>query len=179
MKKRVLSVLLVMAMTAGLAAGCGSSDKKADTDTKKDADSGEKIVLNFWCHQNEAWTVYYKAMAEKFNKSQDKYEVKVTDYPFEAYNEKIQTSLASGKDGADILAVWGGMAPDFIKTDALSEVPEDLVAELESDYMEPTLGIYKKDGKYYGVPMEYNLEYGGMIVNKKMFEEKGLSYPTT
>lgn len=179
MKKRILSVMLVMAMTAGMAAGCGNSDKNTDSNAKKDNASGEKIVLNFWCHQNDAWTVSYKKMAEKFNKSQDKYEVKVTDYPFSAYSEKIQTSLTSAKDGADILAVWGGMAPDFIKTDALSEVPEDLVSELESDYMDPTLGIYKKDGKYYGVPMEYNLEYGGMIVNKKMFEEKGISYPTT
>lgn len=27
--------------------------------------------------------------------------------------------------------------------------------------------------------MEYNLEYGGMIVNKKLFDEAGLSYPET
>lgn len=27
--------------------------------------------------------------------------------------------------------------------------------------------------------MEFNLEYGGMIVNKKLFEEAGLSYPQT
>ena len=89
MKKRILSVMLVMAMTAGMAAGCGNSDKNTDSNAKKDNASGKKIVLNFWCHQNDAWTVSYKKMAEKFNKSQDKYEVKVTDYPFSAYSEKI------------------------------------------------------------------------------------------
>ena len=183
MKKRIVSVFLALAMTAGFLAGCGSSDskdtKKEETSDNSSASSEEKITLNFWCHQNEAWVVSYKKMAEKFNQSQDKYEVVVQDYPFSAYSEKIQTSLTSAKDGADILAVWGGMAPDFIKTDALAEVPADLVAELESDYMEPTLGIYQKDGKYYGVPMEYNLEYGGMIVNKKLFDENNLSYPQT
>ena len=29
MKKRILSVMLVMAMTAGMAAGCGNSDKNS------------------------------------------------------------------------------------------------------------------------------------------------------
>ena len=29
------------------------------------------------------------------------------------------------------------------------------------------------------MPLEYNLEYGGMLVNKKLFEEAGLDYPTT
>ena len=181
MKKKIVSVCLALAMTVGLLAGCGGNteENKKEETKKEETSSGEKITLNFWCHQNEAWTVSYKKMAEKFNASQDKYEVVVTDYPFGVLMEKIQTSLASSQDGADILAVWGGMAPDFIKTDALAEVPEDLVAEFESDYMDPTLGIYRKDGKYYGVPMEYNLEYGGMIVNKKLFDEGSYSYPQT
>ena len=50
MKKRILSVMLVMAMTAGMAAGCGNSDKNTDSNAKKDNASGKKSVLNFWCH---------------------------------------------------------------------------------------------------------------------------------
>lgn len=118
-------------------------------------------------------------MAEKFEKENPEYTVDVQDYPYDVYNEKIQTAITSSTAGPDIIAVWGGMAPNFIGTDALSEVPEDLAKELDEDYMEPTVGSYKKNGKYYGVPMEYNLEYGGMVVNKKLFDEAGLSYPTT
>ena len=73
MKRRVVSVCLALAMTVGLLAGCGNSDSK---NTKKEETSksstDEKITLNFWCHQNEAWVVSYKKMAEKFNASQDK-----------------------------------------------------------------------------------------------------------
>ena len=36
-----------------------------------------------------------------------------------------------------------------------------------------------KEGKYYGVPMEFNLEYGGMIVNKKLFDDSKIAYPET
>ena len=66
----------------------------------------------------------------------------------------------------------GRYGAELIGTDALSEVPEDLAKELDKDYMAPTVGSYKKNGKYYGVPMEYNLEYGGMIVNKSSFMKR-------
>lgn len=178
MKKKLLSVLLCTAMVASLVVGCGSKSESGNESEETEAE-GEKITLTFWCHENEPWVKAYKEMGEKFSEEHPEYVVEVQDYPFNVYNDKIQTALTSSTAGPDIIAVWGGMAPSFIKSDALSEVPEDLAAEMKEDYMEPTLGIYTKEGKYYGVPMEYNLEYGGMIVNKKLFDEAGLSYPET
>lgn len=172
--KRKAAVALALLLTASMFAGCGS-----DSGSEKDSKSEGKTTLTFWCHQNEPWVKSYEAMAEKFEKEHPEYTVEVQDYPYNVYNEKIQTAITSSTAGPDIIAVWGGMAPNFIGTDALSEVPEDLAKELDEDYMEPTVGSYKKDGKYYGVPMEYNLEYGGMIVNKKLFDESGIAYPTT
>lgn len=175
MKKKLVSVLLCVAMVASMAVGCGSkSDSKS-----KESDSDGKTTLTFWCHENEPWVKSYKAMAEKFEKENPEYTVEVKDYPFKVYNDKIQTALTSKTSGPDIIAVWGGTAPSFIESDALSEVPESLSKELSEDYLAPTTGIYTKEGKYYGVPMEFNLEYGGMVVNKKLFDEAGISYPTT
>ena len=169
--KRKAAAALALLMTVSMLAGCGSDG--GDKGKKSDG----KTTLTFWCHQNEPWVKSYEAMAEKFEKEHPEYTVEVQDYPYDVYNDKIQTAITSDTAGPDIIAVWGGMAPNFIGTDALSEVPEDLAKELDKDYMAPTVGSYKKNGKYYGVPMEYNLEYGGMIVNKKLFHEK--AYPTT
>ena len=174
MKKKLLSVLLCAAMVGSLAAGCGSKNDK------KDASDGDgKTVLTFWCHDNAPWVKAYKEMGKKFEKANPDYKVEVQEYPFEVYNDKIQTALTSSTSGPDIIAVWGGLAPSFIQSDALSEVPEDLSKELKEDYLAPTVGIYQKEGKYYGVPMEFNLEYGGMIVNKKLFDDAGISYTKT
>lgn len=184
MKRKLISVLLCTAMTAALAAGCGSdggsgSDSgSGDGEAKSDSSDG-KTTLTFWCHENEPWVKFYKEMAKKFEDANPDYKVEVQDYPFNVYNDKIQTALTSSTAGPDIVAVWGGTAPSFIESDALSEVPEDLVKEFEEDYMAPTLGIYQKEGKYYGVPMEFNLEYGGMIVNKKLFDDSKIAYPET
>ena len=171
--KRKAAAALALLMTVSMLAGCGSDG--GDKGKKSDG----KTTLTFWCHQNEPWVKSYEAMAEKFEKEHPEYTVEVQDYPYDVYNDKIQTAITSDTAGPDIIAVWGGMAPNFIGTDALSEVPEDLAKELDKDYMAPTVGSYKKNGKYYGVPMEYNLEYGGMIVHKKLFHEKGVAYTTT
>lgn len=182
MKRKWISVLLCASMVAALAAGCGSdagSDSDSgsgDSEGKKESSDG-KTTLTFWCHENEPWVKSYKEMAKKFEDANPDYTVEVQDYPFNVYNDKIQTALTSSTAGPDIVAVWGGTAPSFIESDALSEVPEDMVKELEEDYLAPTLGIYQKEGKYYGVPMEFNLEYGGMIVNKKLFGDT--PYPET
>jgi len=40
-----------------------------------------------------------------------------------------------------------------------------------------TLDGYAWEGKLYGFPNEYNLENGGVLVNKKMFEAAGVTYP--
>ena len=170
------------AMAAGASAaalsatGCGSSS--SDSSQSESSSDDGKTTLQFWCHENEVWTSSYESMAEKFENQHPEYHVEVTSYPYEVYVDKIQTALSSG-DCPDVIAVWGGMAPDFIGTDALSPVPDDLAEELNSDYLAPTVGIYKKDGVCYGVPEEFNLEYGGILVNKKLFDSTGLSYPTT
>ena len=175
MKKRVLSALLCVTMLATLVVGCGSSDKKAE-----DGKKTEKTKLTFWCHENEPWIKSYEAMAEKFEAEHKEYDVEVVSYPFKAYTEKIQTALtSSGKECPDIIAVWGGMAPSYIASDALAPVPEEMAKDIKEDYMEPAIGVYQKEGSLYGVAMEYNLEYGGMIVNKNLFDGAKLSYPTT
>lgn len=172
MKKKA-AIVLATVLSVSVLAGCGSQSE--GNNKKEDG----KTVLTFWCHQNEPWVKSYEKMAEKFEKENPEYDVKVQDYPYNVYNDKIQTAITSSTSGPDIIAVWGGMAPNFIGTDALSEVPETLAKQLDENYMASTVGSYKKNGKYYGVPMEYNLEYGGMIVNKKLFEKSQIAYPTT
>ena len=172
-KRSAAAIAVVLCLS--LLAGCSGGDKKSGSSSKED----DRTTLTFWCHDNEPWVKAYKEMAKKFEEANSEYKVEVQEYPYEVYNDKIQTALTSSTSGPDVIAVWGGMAPNFIKSDALSEVPADLSKEMDEDYMEPTVGIYQKDGKYYGVPMEFNLEYGGMIVNKKLFDEAGIAYPET
>lgn len=172
MFKRTLSAALVMALGVSLLAGCGSKKEEESA-------SDDKTVIKFWCHTNEPWIKSYETVIEKFEAEYPEYDVQLTDYPYEQYAEKIQTSLTSNDGAVDVIAVWGGAAPEFIETDALAAVPEDLEADIREDFLDPTIGIYEKEGKLYGVSMELNLALGGLLVNKTLFEEANLEYPTT
>ena len=62
MKKKFISALLCVAMTASLVVGCGSK-----SDDKKESSDG-KTTLTFWCHENEPWVKSYKKVAENSRK---------------------------------------------------------------------------------------------------------------
>lgn len=173
--KRVMASVLAASLSTIALAGCGSN---GSTEGSEEAES-DKTVINFWCHTNEPWIKSYEAVIEKFEEEYPEYDVKLTDYPYEQYSEKIQTSLTSNDGAVDVVAVWGGAAPEFIETDALAEVPEELEKDIREDYLEPAIGIYEKEGKLYGVSMELNLALGGLLVNKNLFDDAGLEYPET
>ncbi len=174
-RKRITALLLVVSMTAGLGLSACSGSESGESSSS----DGDKTTIQFWCHTNEAWNNAYQEMFDKFEEENPEYEVVMTDYPYSDYNQKIQTSLMSDSEGADVYQMWGGWELDFASTGALEPLPDDLREELLEDYFEPTYQAYEYEGEYYGIPTEFNLEYGGMIVNKPLFEEEGLEYPTT
>lgn len=186
--KKMLAAGLAGVMAVSILGGCGSSTQTTGTQTAADSSaqtdnigggSSGKTVIKFWGHQNEAWQIAYEDMIAKFEEAYPEYDVQSEYYPYNDFQTKIQTSLMAKGDGADVYAMWGGWALDFGSTGALAEVPEDMTKKLEDDFYQPAVAAYEYGGKYYGVPMEYNLEYGGMLVNKKLFDEAGCTYPIT
>lgn len=172
-----LAVLTAATVLNGCGSGTGSTGEVKDAGTQEGG--GEKTVIKFWAHQNEAWQIAYEEMIKKFEEAYPEYDVQSEYYPYNDFQTKIQTALMAQGDGADVYAMWGGWALDFGSTGALAEVPEELTADLGEDFYEPSVAAYEYEGKYYGVPLEFNLEYGGMLVNKRLFEEAGLEYPKT
>jgi len=160
--KKLLSMLLAVLMVCGLGLSA----------------SAEQTVVKFWSHINGAWNASYEGLIAEFEAANPDIKIEYTPFPYEEFEAKMQTAFI-GDGGADVYEVWGGWMLDFIDNGALSETPEAFVAELRGDVFAPVLGTLEKDGKIYGAPIETNVEYGGMLVNKKLFEEAGIAYPTT
>jgi len=169
--KRTLTIVIAVVMLVCLFAAC---QKKEGGQA-----SSSKTRVEFWGHVNEAWNNSHRSIISKYNASQSEIEVIPTFFPYDDFEAKIQTSLMSGGAGADLYEIWGGWGLDFVAGGALAEVPSALISDLVSDCYEPVLGAFQGDGKYYGVPVEFNNEYGGMLVNKPRFEALGIPYPTT
>lgn len=141
--------------------------------------SAETTTLTFWTHQNTAWNDSWRELIAAFEEANPDIKVEYETFPYSDFQAKTQTSLMSSEAGADVYEVWGGWLFDFASAGALQETPEDLIAELLEDAYTPVLGAAECNGKYYGAPLELNAEYGGMFVNKHLFEAAGLEYPTT
>lgn len=141
--------------------------------------SAEQQVVTFWSHQNVAWNASWEELIAEFEAQNPDIRIEYTNFPYSDFEAKTQTSLMASDAGADVYEVWGGWMLDFASTGALSEVPDELMADLLEDSYEPVLGTLQYEGKYYGAPLELNSGYGGMVVNKKLFEENGIAYPTT
>jgi len=165
MNRRFLALLLVLALLLPALAAPALAQ--------------EKIVLKYWAHQNEGWNKSHNDIVARFNASQDRIEVKTEFFPYDDFQAKTQTSLIAKEGGADIYEIWGGWAADFAPTGALAEVSPELAKQIEEDYMAPTYGTFTWEGKYYGVPLEFNIESGGLLVSKTLFEQYGEAYPTT
>lgn len=162
--KKLCTLILALSMVLGLCAPAAMA---------------ETTTVRFWTHMNTAWNDSYKELIAEFEAANPDIKIEYEQFPYDDLEAKIQTSLLADDAGADVYEVWGGWMFDLIENGVLSETPAEFAAELSEDTYAPVLGALEKDGKYYGAPVELNVEYGGLVVAKKLFEESGVAYPTT
>ena len=109
MKKKMIAVLLTMAMAGSLAACGGSSggDSEKGSDTKEA--KGERVVELWTCWTDGADTA--KAGEEQIKKFEEETGVKVnqTNFTYDMLHEKILTAAAGG-NVPDL--IWG--LPEYI-----------------------------------------------------------------
>lgn len=179
--RKVFSVLTAMAMVVSLM-GCQSASKPAEEAVTAEgtaSEQGEPVELTFWGHQEASWNASYESIAADFMAENPNIKIKMEFFPYDQFESKVQTSLMSKEGGADIYELWGGWGIDFAPTGALAPLPDDMTAEIQEDSYAPTIGALEYDGKLYGMPMEFNIENGGLLVNNAMLNENGLEVPTS
>lgn len=182
-KKKLLSLLLVGTMVAGLITGCGSSSK----DTSK-SDSGKskggKVVLNVINYHvgTDYAADYYKYLFDAFKKTD---EGKNVEFNFEeipttdAFNQKIKLLISSG-DLPDIVLNGGN---NITALAAKSGKVQDLTQYLEDDkkwkamFSDTDLEFNSYKGKVYGIPVSKEISY--IYYNKDLFKKAGIEAPET
>lgn len=178
--KRLLICLLAAIIILGVAACKGKETSSGGSEGSDGAlADGKKIELTFWAHQQPAWNNSYQAIADGFTAENPNIVIKYEFFPYDQFESKLQTSLIAKSGGADIYELWGGWGVDFASTGALAAMPDDLAESIRNDSYLATFGALEHNGKIYGVPMEFNIECGGMLVNLQLLEQNGLEIPKT
>ena len=177
MNKRVLLSILTILVVLGLAA-CGPTAPPAEEAAEPSAEEPgeEAIELRMWAHQNEAFNMGYKALIKAYQAEHPNVEITLETFEYDTYIQTLATAMPAGEE-ADILQLFGTWTSEY--AERLAPVPEDAMtaAEAQDLYYAAPIGGFIVDGVLYGLPQEFNCEYGGVLVNKTMFEEAGLAYP--
>jgi multiple sugar transport system substrate-binding protein len=168
----ISSLLVVMSL---LLSACGGAAPAAATQAPA---SNEKIQIRFWGHQAPAFNEANQAKFAEFMKENPNVTIKYETFPWDVFIQTIQTSLPAGNT-ADVILIPGGYTCRYAAGGQLLEVPADVMTpdQAKGVFFAAPLGGQTCDGKLYGFPAEYNLEYGGAYVNPALFEAAGVAYP--
>lgn len=169
------------------AAAAGTSPAMSEADAAATATAQAGVVvskpvegkenLTWWSHDNPQWVQANKVMIERFQKENPNINIVYQYFPYDVFINKLQTAYAS-KTEPDIQQMFGTWVTDYAKKGLLAEMPTPK-PEMEQSFWPAALGAYTWEGKAYGIPHEYNLENGGILVNLKMFKDAGLQLPKT
>lgn len=171
MKKKLLGVLLCMAMTATMLVGCGD-DKSSGNDSGKDNDSskteqdkddagagtdasGEK-TLTVWCW-DPAFNIYAMEEAAKvYKKDNPDVTVNIVETPWEDVQTKLSTAATSGKFDTlpDILLMQDNAFQKNVISypDAFTDLSDSGIDF--SQFAEGKTSYSIVEGKNYGVPFD-------------------------
>ncbi|MBR4291243.1 MAG: sugar ABC transporter substrate-binding protein [Oscillospiraceae bacterium] len=170
--KKLLAIMMVMALIVGIFAGCGAQEKPAD----------EKIIIDFsmlnLSGDIDGWT----AMVEAANKqlAAENIEIvisKVNGTGWPEYYQKVVSQMAAG-NSPDIGRIAESYMPTLISKGQVVDLTEYIKNDFDmSQYYEKTFeNSAYVDGHYYGVPSGLNNYL--MYYNKDLFDEAGIPYPS-
>ncbi|MBN8620183.1 MAG: extracellular solute-binding protein [Anaerolineae bacterium] len=132
----------------------------------------EPVTLRLWAHQEGAFNAGTQALIDAYMAENPNVTIQMETFAYDLYIQTLQTALPAG-DEADILALFGSWVCSY--ADRLAPMPEGVVDT--SLFFEAALDGYTCNEGVYGLPQEFNLEYGAVLVNKSQFEAAGLTYP--
>jgi multiple sugar transport system substrate-binding protein len=163
---------------AAPAAPAAGEATKAPEQPAAAAAEGEKVTLRLWSHQNAAFNKVNQELIDEFMKQNPNIEVKYETFPYDQFLQTLQTSMPA-KTEADMIEMFGTWVCGYARGGRLMEVPPDVMTYPQAQEMyfkAPLDGLYC-DGKLYGLPHEFNLENGGVLVNPELFKKHNLQYP--
>ena len=196
-RKKIIALFAILAMTASLVAGCGSSGNTGDSAASVDegTTAGEEASVNEGSEEEpapetessgdaEAVTIWYyweteghqvalDQVIQEYNASQGNYEVTAKYVPFADF--KKQLSIGASADELPDIAILD--SPDHASYVEMG-IFEDITGKFDvGNYYEGTVNSCTVDGKLYGVPFGVNCL--ALYYNEDMLSEAGCEVPTT
>lgn len=133
-----------------------------------------KLNVSWWTHNNPAFVAANIEMIERFQAENPDINIVYQYFPYEIFISKLQAGYNAG-NVADIQQMFGTWVTQYASFGLLDPVPANLSEGFADRFYEAATGAYGFNGQYFGMPKEFNLENGCMLVNPAVMEEIGVT----
>lgn len=186
-KKRWWSLLMTVVLAGGSLAGCGNNGPAAPDSGEVNGGggteeisqaSGEAVTLNFWNVFTGSDGDILREIVDQYNKTNtDNITINMDIMPNDTLQQKLPASIATNTAPDFVLFGVENIAP-YVSNDSLEDISNfwEIADVDESNYLKNVVDLSYVDGKLYGVPMQYNVQY--LYWNKDLFSAAGLDPDT-
>jgi multiple sugar transport system substrate-binding protein len=175
-KHKILALLIILTF---ILSACGQPAAPATTDAAPgdtSSNAGNPVVVRMWVHTNNAFITGYDGLIAAYEAAHPNIDIQLENFEYSLYLQTLQTAMPAGEE-ADIIQMFGTWTSQYYER--LAPVPADVMTidTAQKTFYSAPIGGFIVDGKLYGMPQEFNCEYGGVLVNKTLYEAAGLTYP--
>ncbi len=190
MKKRLLAIILALALLMVLLAACQTADSDTGTtdeaptsegttsESTDEATEGEDANLRFMWWGGDTRHAQTIEALELYMANNPGTRIEFEYTGWSGYFDKLLTQIA-GNNAPDIVQLSYTSVSEYVYRDqllSLSDAIDDGTFRVEN-LNEDLLGVYNYDGNLYAVPSGINAQL--LYYNIDMFDELGVDYPTS
>jgi ABC-type glycerol-3-phosphate transport system substrate-binding protein len=130
------------------------------------------VTIRYLRHDNPNYITADSQFFRQYMEEHPNVKIEDTTVPFNTLEAALLADLTRDQFFYDLLMVPPSRMCTFTRN--LTDVPDDVVTltQAQSTFFEAPLAGSTCEGKLKGLPVEYNLEYGGVVVNMDKWEAK-------
>ncbi|WP_424766446.1 ABC transporter substrate-binding protein [Paenibacillus sp. sgz302251] len=177
--KKFSMLLLMITIIALIAAGCGGNNngggEPANGGSDTGASNGKKTDILFWSPFSGSDGPFMKKIVDKYNSSQDQYNVNFVIQPNGEYYKQLDVALSTGKESPDLMIMHVDQVPTYASKDQLQAIDSMATAAgiNKADFVEAAVEYSTLDGNWYSIPLDIHPLV--MYYNKDLFEKAGVA----
>lgn len=169
--KRTLGLLLVLCITVGLLAGCGSSGGSTAAPSGGE-EAGEEVVT-IRVMSSDDFAGFRTSVIAEFEEANPGIKIDFQSVGYDALHQKEVTALAAGSDTYDIVDVDCIWTPEYVTNGYIECIDDRLTDEMKAGIAPVAMDTLMYEGKYYGLPMFNDLFF--MYYNKDILSQAGVT----
>lgn len=136
----------------------------------------DTVTINYWQYYYESKVDLMDELIPAFEAANPGIKVVQTHFPYESYEEKLAAAISSPGETPDIVNLFYGWVPKYVKAGVLQELPgEAFTPEAIEEKFIDLVEFSKFDGKYYAIPTAVRTL--ALFYNKDLLKEAGFDAP--